>query len=257
MCELFGVSSKNAAAVNDYLRLFFSHSRQHPHGWGLAFADRCGMLIEKESVRAVDSHYLKERLSQPVCAALLLAHIRYATIGNVEYRNCHPFAAVDNSGRQWTLVHNGTIFDCPELSEYFRKQQGDTDSERILLYLIDKLNQAQNEKGGALNFEERFALFDSLVASMSPSNKLNLLFSDGKCLYVHTNCRGTLYYLSKPNSILFATVPLSDEAWQPVPFTRLLAYDKGRLVQTGTNHEHEYIESKESMKLLYQIFANL
>ena len=30
-----------------------------------------------------------------------------------------------------------------------------------------------------------------------------------------------------------------------------------KLVKTGTNHGHEYIESPESMKLLYSIFANL
>ena len=92
---------------------------------------------------------------------------------------------------------------------------------------------------------------------MAKGNKLNLLFSDGKYLYAHTNCRGTLYCLNKENHTLLATVPLSDEEWQPLPFTRLLAYYKGSLTKNGTNHGHEYFESEESMKLLYQIFANL
>ena len=92
---------------------------------------------------------------------------------------------------------------------------------------------------------------------MSKDNKLNLLFSDGKYLYAHTNCRGTLYYLLKENAVFIATVPLSEEEWQPVPFTRLLAYYKGRLIKTGTNHNNEYFESEESMKMLYRIFANL
>ena len=56
---------------------------------------------------------------------------------------------------------------------------------------------------------------------------------------------------------MLATVPLSEEAWQPLPFTRLMAFYNGRLLKTGTNHENEYIESEESMKLLYSIFANL
>lgn len=257
MCEIFGVSSQCELTVNDYLEAFYRHSSRHPHGWGLACISREGTHVEKESICASDSHYLRERLSQPVSSKILLAHIRYATIGNVGYKNCHPFTGRDNTGCRWTLVHNGTIFDYAPLNRYVQKQKGDTDSERIFLYLMDRLDEAQNKKGAKLPFEERFALFDSIVCEMSKENKLNLLFSDGKYLYAHTNCRGTLYYLLKGNAALIATVPLSDEEWQPLPFTRLLAFYKGELIKTGTNHNHEYFESEESMKLLYRIFANL
>ena len=179
MCEIFGVSSLNDVELNGYLRTFYSHSKNHPHGWGLACISREGALIEKESIRASDSNYLKERLSQPVREKILLAHIRYATIGNVEYKNCHPFTGRDNMGRRWTLVHNGTIFDFPLLNPYVKKQTGDTDSERVFLYFMDKLNEAQNKKGVRLVFEERFALFDNIICEMSREKKLNLLFFDG------------------------------------------------------------------------------
>ncbi len=257
MCEIFGLISRDDFNANDYLRTFYSHSEHHPHGWGLACISRNSALIEKESIKASESNYLKERLSQPVKAKIMLAHIRYATIGNVEYKNCHPFSAKDNTGRRWTLIHNGTIFDYSPLSQYVKKQLGDTDSERILLYFIDRLNAAQAKKGTRLIFEERFALFDGIICEMAKGNKLNLLFSDGKYLYAHTNCKGTLFYLSRDNYTLLSTVPLSSEEWQPLPFTRSLAYYKGSLIKTGTNHGHEYIESEESMKLLYRIFANL
>ena len=159
MCEIFGVSSLNDFTANDYLRTFYSHSDFHPHGWGLACISRNGALVEKESVRASESHYLRERLSQPISSKILLAHIRYATIGNVEYKNCHPFTGKDSTGRRWTLIHNGTIFDFAPLNPYVRKQKGDTDSERIFLYLTDRLNEEQHRTGARLHFEERFALF--------------------------------------------------------------------------------------------------
>ena len=108
-----------------------------------------------------------------------------------------------------------------------------------------------------LVFEERFELFDSIICDMARGNKLNLLFSDGKYLYAHTNCKGTLYYLTKNNATILSTNPLSEEAWQPLPFTRLIAFYNGKLLKTGTNHEHEYIESEENMRMLYSIFANL
>ena len=130
MCELFGVSSREDFYANDYLKAFYAHSDFHPHGWGLACVSRNSALVEKESVKASTSNYLRERLSQPITEKLLLAHIRYATIGNVEYKNCHPFTGRDSTGRRWTLIHNGTIFDYPALYPYLKTQKGDTDSER-------------------------------------------------------------------------------------------------------------------------------
>lgn len=257
MCEIFGVSSQNDFAANDYLKSFYSHSDFHPHGWGLACISRENALVEKESVKASSSNYLRERLSQPISSKILLAHIRYATIGNVEYKNCHPFTGKDSTGRRWTLIHNGTIFEYAPLNRYFNIQKGDTDSERIFLYLMDCLNEAQQKKGSRLVFEERFRLFDGVIKDMAQGNKLNLLFSDGKYLYAHTNCKGTLHYLQKKGVTLIATKPISDEDWQPVPFTRLLAFYKGKLIKSGESHNREYIESEEAMKLLYQIFANL
>lgn len=257
MCELFGISSQNVFTSNDYLKAFFAHSDFHPHGWGLACVSRNGALIEKESVKASDSNYLRERLSQPISEKLLLAHIRYATIGNVEYKNCHPFTGKDVTGRRWTLIHNGTIFDYPALYPYLKTQNGDTDSERIFLYLLDRLNDATRKNGARLHFEERFALLDEIICDMAKGNKLNLLFTDGKYLYVHTNCKGTMHCLSKNGITLISTQPLSDENWQLVPFGQLLAFNKGKLIKTGTEHHHEYIHSEDEMKLLYQIFANL
>lgn len=257
MCELFGVSSRDDFYANDYLKTFYAHSDFHPHGWGLACVSRNSALVEKESVKASTSNYLRERLSQPITEKLLLAHIRYATIGNVEYKNCHPFTGRDSTGRRWTLIHNGTIFDYPALYPYLKTQKGDTDSERVFLYLMDKLNEAMRQNGARLHFEERFKLLDEIICDMAKGNKLNLIFTDGKYLYAHTNCKGTMRYLEKDGAALVSTLPLSDENWQPVPFGQLLVFSKGKLIKTGAEHHHEYIHSEEEMKLIYQIFANL
>ena len=257
MCELFGVCARDEFYANDYLKAFYAHSDFHPHGWGLACVSRNGALVEKESVKASQSHYLRERLSQPITEKLLLAHIRYATIGNVEYKNCHPFTGKDCTGRRWTLIHNGTIFDYPALNPYQKIQKGDTDSERVFLCFLDKLNEATRKNGARLHFEERFLLFDEIICDMSRGNKLNLIFTDCKYLYAHTNCKGTMNYLEKDGAAFVSTQPLTGESWQPAPFGQLFAFCKGRLIKSGTEHHHEYIQSEEEMKLIYQIFANL
>lgn len=257
MCELFGINSAESCQIGHYLKEFFSHSNAHPHGWGLACMEYDQVQIEKEPVQASKSIYLKERLSVPVQVKNCLAHIRYATIGNVEYKNCHPYTMKDASGRAWTLIHNGTIFEYEPLNRYVNMQNGDTDSERILLYLVEIINQRENELQRKLNEEERFHLLDSIVVKMSKGNKLNLMVYDGELFYVHTNYATSLYELKKENQVLFSTTPLSQEAWHPVPFTTLLAYRQGKRIFAGTDHGNEYKDSEENMKFLYQIFSDL
>ena len=200
---------------------------------------------------------MKERLTFPIDSRTVLAHIRYATIGNVEYTNCHPYTVKDISGRRWTQVHNGTIFDYAPLEKFVKYQSGDTDSERILLYLVEEINQAHMLRRKTLSGEERFRLLDDILVSMSKGNKLNLLIYDGEYMYVHTNYADSLFYKEIDGGLVFATVPLDKEVWKPVPFTTLLAYRDGQLVFTGTNHGNVYVDSEENMKYLYQIFSNL
>lgn len=257
MCELFGVSAKHNIIINEYLRVFFSHSDKNPHGWGIACMEGEDTFIEKEPMQADKSKYLKERLSLPVSVKLAFAHIRYGTIGNVEYKNCHPFTKKDASGRRWTLIHNGTIFDYPPMNEYVRIQSGDTDSERILLYFIDQINERMQRIGRDLSADERFAFLDTVIGQMAKGNKLNLLLYDGELMYVHTNYADSLYFLEKEEDTLFATAPLSKEDWKPVTFTTLLAYKEGKQVFTGTNHQNEYVDNEENTRFLYQIFSNL
>ncbi len=257
MCEIFAASLHTERRLNEYLSVFFSHSENHPHGWGLAINCGNAVSIEKEPMKASKSHYLRQRLSNPVKAKNILAHIRYATIGNVEYNNCHPYTGTDNYSRRWTLIHNGTIFDYPKMHKFLKYQQGDTDSERILLFLLEQINNKQEELKRPLNSAERFALLDENIADISKGNKLNLLIFDGDYLYVHTNCKGTLHYLEDGFGVMFSTQPLSDESWKPVPFTTLLAYKNGKLRFTGKEHGNEYIDDGEALKYLYQIFSDL
>lgn len=252
MCELFGASMKKPFKINSYLKKFYSHSTEHPHGWGLACIDNDYVEIEKEPISAMRSNYLKYRLRADVTAPVVLAHIRYATIGHIKYENCHPYMGTDAHGRRWTLIHNGTIFDYPMLNSYRAVQSGDTDSERILLHMIDNIN-----KNHAISAQSRIETIEQTVNKMAKGNKLNLIMYDGEQLYVHTNYRNSLHYLELDGGILFSTLPLDDDNWISVPFTQLQVYKDSELIYTGRNHGYEYEDNVEDMKYLYQIFANL
>ncbi len=115
MCEIFGITSKNKIQADYMLNKFFSHSVEHQHGWGIAIFDGFSVSVEREPVRAIDSVYLKNRLTGDFLVDKMMAHIRRATSGLAEYNNTHPFVKADESGRKWTLVHNGHIFDATVL----------------------------------------------------------------------------------------------------------------------------------------------
>jgi glutamine amidotransferase len=251
MCELFGVSANRKINVNSYLHKFFRHSKVQPDGWGLALFDDGSISVEKEPVKASTSQYLEHRLQGKIQSAKMMAHIRKATMGQVSFNNTHPFTEFDESGRRWVLVHNGTIFDAPGLSKFQYSQQGSTDSERILLYIVEQVNKKFLQDPCDFDVNARLELIDEIILRLVPGNKVNLLLYDGDYFYVHKNERGTLFYQEKPGIVIFATRPLDDEEWKELPMNRLLVYKDGKLVYMGTPHENEYIYDEEQMKLLF------
>lgn len=257
MCEIFAMSSAGRRCVGEKLKEFYSHSPQHPNGWGLALSSGGATNWEKEPVCADQSEYLKQRLSEPIVCDTALAHIRYATVGNVEWRNCHPFVSQDISGRQWILIHNGTIFDYPACDGYTKVQLGETDSERILLYLMDLVAKETERLGRVLLAEERFSLLEDMVVSMSVGNKLNLIIYDGELLYAHVNLKGSLYRCQEKGVCLLSTRPLSVGYWEEAPFRKLFAYKSGELVFEGNKITGEYIEDKKALNHLYLDYAGL
>ena len=257
MCEIFGLSGRNPRQITPELREFFSHSHKHPDGWGLVFFDEENSGVEKEPLPAYRSEYLKARLQESLRTKTMLAHIRLATIGSVTRTNTHPFVEKDCTGRRWTLIHNGTIFDFPRIGKYGILQKGSTDSERILLYILDEIKKETEIKQEPLEAHERFDVLDRVVYDMSEGNKLNLLIYDGELMYAHYNAEGTLYYHRGNDETMIATTPVSGDEWEPFPFTTLIAYKDGKPVIEGTNHGHIFTENKAAMDQLLMTYSEL
>lgn len=256
MCELFGVTSRSKIELNELLWEFFSHGIEHPNGWGMAFFYGNAVSLEKQPESAHKSVYLKQRLQSKVEADNMIAHIRLATRGNLDYENTHPFVMRDNSNRTWTLAHNGTIFDCDLLNPFVHSQQGQTDSERILAYIISRVN-LELEKKKELSAQERFDLIDKILSEITPENKVNLLLFDGELMYAHTNYQNSLYECRRGEAVIISTRPLDHHEWENLPMNTLAAYQNGKQVFRGTDHKNEFFETEEKMRLLFLDFANL
>lgn len=252
MCELFGVSSKKHVQINDYLYEFYSHCEEHPHGWGLAIMQGNTSVIQKQPKKANQSDELKRLLLQDIIVEHAFAHIRLATMGYTDSFNCHPFTKIDNAGRTWTLIHNGTIFKFEELNNYTSKQVGETDSERILLYLVDEINSLQDELERSLNSDECFSLIDELISNLAKENKLNIMIFNGETLFVHTNYRNSLYYMQKDDTLFFSTRPLTSDNWKQLPINTLFGIINSEVVYRGKTHENEFIVTEENFNFLLE-----
>ena len=258
MCEIFCFNSNKPKQVNECLECFYNHSDEHPHGWGLANLKSDEFVIEKEPVKASFSTHLREILSNPIIGKNVFAHIRFATVGEIISPNCHPFIRADDSSRSWMLIHNGTIFDYPELEKYREYEKGDTDSERILLYIIDRVNQFEKDKGALSTIRERFNLLSEIIADMSKDNKLNLMISDGDMTYIHSNMDGSLYYLINDDGILIASTPVNDdENWLKVEMNKLFGLIAGQIVFESEPHQNEFIFTEKHEKIMEECLKSI
>ncbi len=252
MCELFGVSSRMHVQINDYLYEFYSHCEEHPHGWGLAIMQGNTSIIQKQPVKANQSDELKKLLLQDIIVEHAFAHIRLATMGYTDSFNCHPFSQIDNSGRTWTLIHNGTIFKFEDLNKYTSKQVGETDSERILLYIIDEVNSWQDELERSLNAEECFQLLNEIITDLAKGNKLNIMIFNGEILFVHTNYRDSLYYMEKDDSMFLSTRPLTKDKWNQMPINTLIGIINSKVAFRGKTHDNEFVVTEENFNFLLE-----
>ncbi|MDD6485009.1 MAG: class II glutamine amidotransferase [Clostridiales bacterium] len=250
MCELFGISARTPVDVREYLKTFFSHSPLHPHGWGLMRQSSKKTDIIKEPVCASCSAILDDVIESTLPQTALLAHIRLATVGAAKYTNCHPYTGFDASGRHWTLIHNGTIYSGMQLSKYLSEQSGDTDSERIFLYLLDEINKTIILNNAPLSEKQRCSIINKLAVTLSPRNKLNFMIYDGEVLYVHKNMKNTLVYKELNDGVVFSTQPLDSEGWLQLPMTRLLAFKNGAMIFKGKDHKNEFIPTLEYITTL-------
>lgn len=255
MCELFCADTASPRTFDQELRSFFSDSVQHPHGWGLAFRDGRGAAhLSKAPERAIDSATLSGLLHTPAESNCVFAHIRYATRGALARDNCHPFKKSDAAGTDWLFMHNGSVFH-PELVERYGAQaRGQSDSERVFLYLLDSLKEVPG--AGSDGLDLRLSLLATALAQLSPKNKLNVVLNDGAFTYAYTNTADdTLFVSREQGSALLCSRPLENGSWQPLAKRQVHAFCNGELVATSKKMGELYRLDVEELQAF--ILANV
>ena len=265
MCELFGMSAKFPSTIRlslDELALHGGATGPHRDGWGVAFMQSGDALVVREPEAASESHWLSFMRQHDPRSGTVIAHIRRATRGERLLRNTQPFQR-ELGGRVHVFAHNGTLsFD----DEEFRfpaiqfRPVGDTDSELAFCALLERMRLAWKE--GIPSLAERIAIIEPFAADLRTLGQANFLYADNDALFAHGHRRKNavgvveapgLYTLCRTCNAetdgvvppiaglsmahhaeqvvaLVASVPLSNERWQPVAEGELVVLREGRIV---------------------------
>ncbi len=264
MCELFAMSSRVPATVQMSLEEFSRHgglAGPHKDGWGIAWYDERDVRLVKEALPAADSACVRFIQNNPFATSCAISHVRKATRGAVALRNCQPF--VREMGGHWhCFAHNGDLAGIdaalPAAPERFRPV-GDTDSELAFCALLERLRPlwAGRERP---SLESRLDVVDRFATALRALGPANFLYADGDALFAHGDRRHQadgsirppgLWRLQRqcpaggelatgglrieahdqPQEVaLFASVPLTHEAWTPLARGEVLAVESGRVV---------------------------
>jgi glutamine amidotransferase len=262
MCELFAMSSRVPATLGFSLERLARHGGAdgpHRDGWGLAFYEGADCLLLREPRPASESPLMQFMERQGLRTKLALCHIRLATFGVLALRNTQPFAR-ELGGHMHVFAHNG---DMPSLAELNSRRAarfrpiGDSDSERAFCGLLTALGPVWDDVPGQVpELSVRLAVIAEYARELRELGPANFIYADGDALFVHADRRTQpdggmrapgLYLLQRycwrtapelheagvnltsirQDVALVATVPLTDELWEPLGEGDLIALRDG------------------------------
>ena len=265
MCELFAMTTAAKAIITADLDAFAREGGErnlNRDGWGIMIAEDRDAHVFREAAPASHSALAKMVFDREFASRNVLAHVRRASQGGSRLANTHPFTRV-HSGKTQHFAHNGDLDGIATLGEaqqLLKERVGDTDSELAFLILLRRLADTDAEADTA-----RFEIFRQFYADMRKLGTSNFLFFDGGSLFVHADRRrqetadgeiteprepglvmrhfydstgardwhgkGPKIRAMHPQTILFASVPLDEDRWTPLPRGTAIMLRNGEILE--------------------------
>lgn len=266
MCELLAVSTSHPSRLTFSLSALSARSALPGHtrdGWGVAYFQGADVALFREPIAASDSELARYLERNGPEASVVISHIRYATQGVVELANTQPFMR-ELGGVTHCFAHNGNLVGIAndprfELSGQYQPV-GQTDSEYAFCALMSRLAAIWEgkESPSLATLRSTIEVFAEDIATLGPAN---FLYSDTKVLFAHGHRRiqeatgridapglwalertckalqddcyeqvGSRVDANDQRAVLFASVPLSDEAWRPLKEGELVLVCEGAML---------------------------
>src|SRR5690606_7181880 len=109
------------------------------------------------------------------------AHVRRANRGRVGLENTHPFTR-ELWGRAWTFAHNGQLKGVKKKPLGAFRPIGATDSEHAFCWMLERLRSRFSALPARPALE---SALEEMLGELAPLGVLNVLLSEGRCLYVY------------------------------------------------------------------------
>ena len=257
MCELFALSATEPVNIKLSLTELARHGGDtdiHADGWGVAFLDGRDVRLFRDSSAAATSPWVACLRDHAIQSDTVLAHIRHATQGAITLGNTQPFIR-ELGGCMHVFAHNGHLGDTVMTDPTGRFQPvGETDSEAAFCRLLERFVQLPGDTAA------RFDTFAAFAAEMRAKGPANIICAFDRHLFVHADRRTQRQGVIEPpglwllhrqcggaphpafagsgvsvgetalNVVLFASVPLTAEAWRPLGRGTTLMVSMGHIV---------------------------
>ena len=177
MCRLFGLhAGRNVVTATFWLLdaadSLAAQSKRNPDGAGIGVFDAAGEpVLDKQPIAAwKDAQFAAE--AKNLSGTTFLAHVRYATTGDLDARNTHPFL---QDGR--LFAHNGVVEGLDILDARLAQLgvadlvAGHTDSERVFALITAAIRARGGDVGAGLTDAVNW------LAANVPIFALNLLLA--------------------------------------------------------------------------------
>ena len=214
MCRLFGFRSITLSQVHKSLisanNALVQQSSKHPDGWGVAYYALEVPHIIKSLTAAINCQVFK-KVSAMVSSYTVLAHLRKATVGELDLVNTHPFQL-----GQWTFAHNGNCRNFQNVrDEIYQKIDlnlrryilGETDSELIFFLILSFLAKNHDLDSNKIKLDhlaeavrDAKKLLVSLAGPLHPDDAgdasehfLTFIITNGSMMLAHQGGK-TLFY---------------------------------------------------------------
>ena len=223
MCRLFGMSGgPNRVSATFWLLeapdSLAQQSRREPDGTGVGCfaADGAPEIFKQPLAAYADEAFTRE--AKDLESRTFVAHVRYASTGEIAPQNTHPF---EQCGR--LFAHNGVVEDLEalehQLGEDMRHVAGDTDSERYFA-LISREIERTGDVGEGIAAATRWVAAHLPVFALSANRHLE-----------HASARGSIRVRSGDLAWLPAVVVASepmdeDPGWRALASGELVYVDR-------------------------------
>jgi len=226
MGRLLGVIGVPPLAPRSILESFYKIADPaYPHGWGMSgFNISRAVYFGRTSQPALETTTTYEAAIQKAeksTTSVIMAHFRKAADGQSEISRVHPF-----HHRDWVFAHDGSVMKPGDLAiADTTTPQGQTDSERLLHWLLERIIPADEPTAGlseGLNELKEKLEFTALT----------FLLTDGVRLWAYREAKdknATLFWTEEAGKYVVCSEPLAPVArWKDIPQKKLMVFSSAQ-----------------------------